>query len=264
MDKELSSQNFIKKITKPLVKNWLLIYITFTALTLLNKYKFYSEFEIDIVNYISIAELPTLMFGEQLRIFERLGLNFVIYMWGIIITNYVIGLIFKLRQKIKKLKESPAPPKFSLGIIFLGCFTVFIVESQFTPQIGIISFFEFFIFTFFFSLISERVKNNYQTVIAFGIIVFILFNLGGSERAGLIKKGCKRVEISLFDNSQLMTGAKIKYVGETNDYIFIYDSCDSTSITIRRDNVTSMKYWTKTKLEANPIIELLTNPYLVN
>lgn len=222
----------LKPEIETITKSFPLIFIILTTLGYIHLQSYYYFFDIEIINYLEISEIPLLFFNKSILII-------LLILTIIIISYFAEDKISKEENeienyKLERLKNEISKPKSfihnNLGwiiIFFLAIYTI--INLIFKNYIGLIYPVGYMICALIY-ILSEKtilktlVKNHntfYSFIIFLGFIALILFNL--STISNSIEKGYRlryeneqsKLIFFTYDEKIIETNNKLIYIGET-------------------------------------------------
>lgn len=189
-------------------------------------YFYYSVFNVKITSYITISEI-TFNFLNQ-------------FMWFL-----VIAAFFFLTYLILKKKQKNNLQNTMLSFFILLIFLISIILNYFIIKNN--PFFNYFLNTITvitFSMALRTRADDAKTIYyVFCIFLGSLFIIGfnSSEYARSIQKDTIVKNVSFkYDDLIYKTSNKLVYIGETQNYIFLYNRIDSSTLIFKSSNIDSL------------------------
>lgn len=249
----------VKTELDTIIKSFPLILIVLTTLGYVHLQSYYYFFDIEIINYLEISEIPLLFFNKSILII-------LLILIIIIISYFVDDKIAKEENEIEnynleKLKYEISKPKRFIHkilgwvIIFL-LVTYIIINLIFKNYIGLI-YPIFYIICALIYILSEKTilktlvnkHNTFSSIIIYlGFASLILFNI--STISNSIEKGYRlRYEneqsklISFtYDEKIIETNKKIIYIGQTKKSLFLFDKEKDETLIFKMEKVDAFKF----------------------
>ncbi len=217
---------------------------------------YYSFFDIQIVSYTDISEYLILFFSESF-----LMILYLAYFLGTLYFSWRIYHFDLKRKRINIEKETTLkkaeyrilwPPKVSFFLL-----TLFVTANVFISTLMSFSnqyLFELLFFLsiacivifldIFYDLICMSLKKKSSNpikislILAFSIAFFIGVPYSRSKR---VKSGFNTKEITFTHNTEtISTNSELAYIGENQNYFFLYSKADSTSIIYPKNNTSKI------------------------
>lgn len=242
-----------------IIKSFPLIFIILTTLGYIHLQSYYYFFDIEIINYLEISEIPLLFFNKAILII-------LLILIIITISYFVDDKISKEENEIEKynlerLKNEISKPKIfihnSLGWIIIFFLIIYIIiDLFFKNYIGLIYPIGYIIRALIY-ILSEKtilktlVKNHntfFSFIIYLGFIVLILFNL--STISNSIEKGYRlryeneqsKLIFFTYNEKVVETNKKIIYIGETKKNLFLFDKEKDETLIFKMDKIDNFKF----------------------
>lgn len=230
---------------------------------------FYNQFDIDIDFYITLTDLlfyaiKTLLVGGSIYSLLIVINNSLSVFLGMIYLRKVAKKINKskalndkvlerfYRIKLERVLYSFSPPMYLIFGIIIFWITKSIAYS--------FSFTTFSVFSFYYSRFPVVSKSEYRLeigklrdrdyVFLFLLsVVFLLSYYQGMQNAYRVKNNINyftKPVVCEFSNGNDFystdVNGELYYVGETTDYIFIYNCCTSKTLTFNKGNIENLRF----------------------
>lgn len=182
---------------------------------------YYSNFGINISEYIELSEFP-LLFINDLPFYLVFLFSLLFYLPLIYLRIYVrnkFGAEFFTFSKTKKFTELVIPA--SILVIILVLFFKFSIETKIvTIQTNIIT-----VLSLTLLYIDRSIEFSKKYILWSSLTIMILFSgMNAFSEIDIIEKGKNKKCVSfIINNKKFETNNKFSYLGKTKNYIFIYD-----------------------------------------
>ncbi|WP_281310005.1 hypothetical protein [Flavobacterium flavigenum] len=242
-----------------IIKSFPLIFIILTTLGYIHLQSYYYFFDIEIINYLEISEIPLLFFNKAILII-------LLILIIITISYFVDDKISKEENEIEnynleRLKHEISKPKNfinnNLGWIIIFFLIIYVIIALiFKNYIGLIYPIAYIICAIIYILsektILKTLVKNHNTfssfIIYIGFIALILFNL--STISNSIEKGYKlryeneqsKLIFFTYGEKVIETNNKLIYIGETKKNLFLFDKEKDETLIFKMDKIDNFKF----------------------
>jgi hypothetical protein len=240
----LESENYIiKRITfKELIeslKTYLpVVYLIFLIISITIKASFFSHYGVNIFSYIELSEYLIYFFVD----FSDLVISLITaYSFCYISFNILDITCFALKIKSKHLS--------TINIIGIGIaivLSILFLSYLKTPKyywidilIGCITWMSYNSNLKGANKSKGFVKNDVSQLIIWLIISMVVITYYKNEE---VQSNSQIVKIQLKSNELIETSTNIKLIGETKNYIFIYNNLNSLTQVIKRDQIKNISF----------------------
>jgi hypothetical protein len=242
-----------------IIKSFPLLFIILTTLGYIHLQSYYYFFDIEIINYLEISEIPLLFFNKAILII-------LLILIIITISYFIDDKISKEEIEIDKydlerLKYETSKPKSftvnNFGWIIVFFLIIYIISNLiFKNYIGLIYPIVYLICGFLYVLSEKTIlkiltknHNIFSTVIIHlsftSLILFNLFTITNS-----IEKGYKlryeneqsKLIFFTYDKKVIETNKKIIYIGETKKNLFLFDKEKDETLIFKMDKIDNFKF----------------------
>lgn len=230
MKKEnLSPKNRILNILSFFKENHTIIYVLIVLISYIYNQFYFFVFNINIIEYYSIIEIATLFLGYSIPI------TFILFF--IIYANIKIDLDYESNiETIKTNENSNTKKLFTFNNIIISISLISLIYILYTKEyIYILLLFSFILMNISPSLISNQFKKQksingielislIHSLILFSslILFFCIQNFVTAYQVSQNKETIKDVNFTYY-NTKIKTNDTIKYIGQTNQYLFIFN-----------------------------------------
>lgn len=227
------------KILDNIKKHLPLAYGLFVFYGILHEFIYYYLFDINITSYIDLTEVLLLMFDESIGIlvFAFIGGIYVLIIDSA--NDFITKAISKLHKQWNNIKSSRY---VASGVPVLLWFIYNVIyedsEKDETAFLG-------FALGMFLTLAqtSLKIKKGKKVYYSFLILtLFVIVHPIGVKKRILESKSKKTVQLS---STVPFNSDSLKLIGETRNYVFLFNMNDSTTITLHRTLVSSIVGKTK-------------------
>lgn len=227
-------------------------YVVLLGISLLNEFIYYYFFDINIVNFITVSDLATLIFDDAI-IF-----GLIILCLYIIVNTLSIQFAIKINQQTNKV---------SRAILYLVGFVICI--GLVARSYLIFSYWYFIITVIFIAIISilsivyllYLFDNLSRNIVFVSLIILVIFYTGlkYAYKKNNIEYGDSRLDsILMKDNSTIEDNAHHLFLlGSTAKYIFLFDKTNNLKIVLNRSEIMSISFTEKRLLELDVPKEIL-------
>lgn len=239
--------------------------IATTVLGYLHLASYYYLFDIKIINYIDFSEIPLLFFNTSILLMFFV-LMVVVINFQILQKSQKKEIQFenelnkiddiRLKQEKKVIREEQSKKSirriklyvkiFSVLIVISGLITGLVFKQYISMTLilifGIISF---LLFEKIVKVINVgRERNQKEHFLLFFSIIYLFFTSLITLSAKIkesydIKYGNKEIINTSFvyNEKKIKTDKKVKYIGETKNYIFLYDTFQKSTHIYKKEKV---------------------------
>jgi hypothetical protein len=219
--------NLIEKL-----KNYIPIgYSLFLFWGLLNEYLYYSLFNINISSYLELTEVLLLMYDEVLNIilFVILGLL------AFAIVDFIADVLTMIASIIFKKLKGKSKPKFLPSLLSMIAWIILITTGDYEalPFLG----FSIGLLTIMFYALGSS-KNIIMFPISLLTLIFLIHPLNKKDK---LLKDTSPHKVILKDSTLINLENPI-LIGETRNYVFLFQPEDSSTVGISRSDVKFIIY----------------------
>lgn len=249
--------NWLNNSIKFIKVNFNVLLISIYVISYTNYFIYYGSFNIDIISYVSLTDLLFYPLKLALGIFFTIILTEIILynafifisimIWSPYITikfrfNRYLRRKKELRTRLKKnyyYKYNVHESDFKVFFAFIGFFACiflkFDIKIILLPSLMV-----------YIALLASFREKEYYTVTFIAIIV-LLSTMFTTSILGVYKKRYVKDDFSISfieNNTSISTekeSSSINYLGQTSNYIFLYDIENGTSLIYSKSNISNIR-----------------------
>jgi hypothetical protein len=245
-----------------IIKSFPLIFVILTAIGYINIQSYYYFFDIEIINYLEISEIPLLFFNKSILIILLL-ISLIIFVYFIDDKiSQEVNDDEKDLQVLEKKTEKFKKTLFKGGWFLISIIIFFImIDLFFANYIGLVFLVGYLLLIIIHIIIEKTLlrslirKDNSSSllIIYFGFLTVMFFNLFTISNS--IEKGYKlkyqdtqsKIICFVYDGKIINTNKRILYIGETKKFLFLFDKLKEETLIFKTEEINDLKFRLKNK-----------------
>lgn len=240
-----------------IIKSFPLIFIILTTIGYINLQSYYYFFDIEIINYLEISEIPLLFFNKSILIILLLiSIITIIYLVDEKISQEMDENekdFDKLNQKEDKTKKLIVKWGWTIIVLTIIYIIIDVISANYISLIFPIGF----LVLVFINRIGEKTvlktllkKDNslFSFIIYFGLQILLLFNLltisNSIDTGYRLRYENKQSKLICFfyDGKIIETNKRVIYIGETKRYLFLFEKEKKETLIFKIDEIKNLKF----------------------
>ena len=191
-------------------------------------YIYYNIFNINITNYLEISEILIVTFEDVFQFFTIAFLAF---------------LLSHLAKQI--LQRKPILLKWKIDKILISFIVLILLVLNISTRIWSVYFYSFLFGSVYYSLAGFSFKKLISNLFLILIFLFTYFISISSQNAKKVKGQNQDITLYLEDGRIIKTNDLVKFIGETKNYLFIFNKEIGNTKVISRNQIKEIDFGKK-------------------